>query len=105
MALQRVAGTQVAGLFRGPGAGSPDEAGPWAGFSQPGPSPFSPQLASQRAERRTVTGSPVPRCTGLEKQSPSGIPQLPAEVNWTPRPLYVIVQQASLLHLRGGTPQ
>lgn len=60
--------------------------------SPPRPSPFSPRPPNPR-----VTGSPVPRCSGLEKQPNPGIPQLLAEVNWTPRPLYVIVQYTPLL--------
>lgn len=70
-----VAGTQVAGLFRGPGAGSSEEeakpVAAWAGFSQSGPSPFSPQLPTGRTVQRG-TGDPV---TGPgEANPPQGFP-------------------------------
>lgn len=59
----------------------------------PGPSPPSrPSFPANGLDGDWVACSPLRR---PGEATTSGIPQLLAEVNWTPRPLYVIVQ-----HLR-----
>lgn len=68
----------------------------WQVEGRQGPSPLSPPSLPQLPSPR-VTGSPVPRCSRLEKATIPGIPQLPAEVNWPLGSLYVI---KPLLHLR-----
>lgn len=72
---------EVPGLFRAE-----------AGLSHPAPPPSRPSFPANGLDGDWVACSPPPR---PGEATTSGIPQLPAEVNWTPRPSYVIVQ-----HLR-----
>lgn len=69
---------EVPGLFRAE-----------AGFSHPAPPLPRPSFPANGLDGDWIACSPLQR---PGEATTSGIPQLLAEVNWTPRPLYVIVQ-------------
>lgn len=60
-----------------------------AGFSHPAPPLPRPSFPANGLDGDWIACSPLQQ---PGEATTSGIPQLLAEVNWTPRPLYVIVQ-------------